>query len=506
MSRPITVTESFGFKPDGYSDNTFPSQYYSYIEGGFNDPSNTTYYATFAMRSTSYSIFYDFGDLAVIPSDATITSVSCSVGGYVEMSTAYPSVQLYSGTTAKGSATNMNRMSSYADTPVNLTCGTWTRAELQNARLKIQVVSANSNATTSIYCFHFGGAELVVNYSYSGTDYEITFSNSIPSIVTSDPNTQTYVPGGYSQDIIFAVNPSVGSLDNIIITDNGVGIKNQLTYFEPGTVSTSIHPTSFLESGGGDNLSYPERGCQYYDASSNYASIRVTGGTTYLLYGFDDIIIPSNATINSVTCTIKGYVSSSIYTSDELVQLYSGNTLITTAQLSDSVAPITLPTNNITWDPGMFRGLRLKLSAYYTSSTSTAQINFYGATLSVNYTIPGTVGGYLYTLDDMDEDHLITIDQGYELTVNETSKLVSSVEPSSLTTISSAGERFNRILSICLLIYLLPLYVAIATETMIVHTLQLFLQQVFLNILKSFQTSLKISRVLDSHNNTVPYI
>ena len=120
MSRQVNINETLTFNPTSYSDNSFTSSYYQDLDNGLNPSTNTSDYARFRMRSTSYHIYYDFS-VSGIPNDATIESVTCSVRGYVTNSSYYPSVQLYSGTTAKGSASNFTSTSS---TVINLTTGT----------------------------------------------------------------------------------------------------------------------------------------------------------------------------------------------------------------------------------------------------------------------------------------------------------------------------------------------------------------------------------------------
>lgn len=67
-------------------------------------------------------------DLSGIPANATITSVSCQVKAHEENSSRSTfTLQLYAGSTAKGSETTVSGTS---NTVYTLTTGTWTRAEL----------------------------------------------------------------------------------------------------------------------------------------------------------------------------------------------------------------------------------------------------------------------------------------------------------------------------------------------------------------------------------------
>lgn len=103
-------------------------------------------------QSTNGTADYSF-DLSAIPSNATITSVSCIVRGHEENSSRSTcTFQLYSGSTAKGSATTANGTSNANYT---LNTGTWTRAELDNLILRM---------TVGYYGGLIAGATLTVNY------------------------------------------------------------------------------------------------------------------------------------------------------------------------------------------------------------------------------------------------------------------------------------------------------------------------------------------------------
>lgn len=111
--------------------------------------------------TTGYA-YYTF-DLSSIPSNATITSVACAVKAHEEnASRSTCTLQLYSGSTAKGSRTTVNGTS---NTIYNLTTGDWTRSELNNLQLVMAV---------GYYGGLIVGATLTVNYSA-----ELSYSASI---------------------------------------------------------------------------------------------------------------------------------------------------------------------------------------------------------------------------------------------------------------------------------------------------------------------------------------
>jgi len=88
---------------------------------------------------------YNF-DCSSIPQNATITGVSCvaaaacySNGQYFDTRT----VQLYSGSTAKGTAVTITGTGN-TRTDHNIDGGSWTRAELDNAKIVIHIIRGNN--------------------------------------------------------------------------------------------------------------------------------------------------------------------------------------------------------------------------------------------------------------------------------------------------------------------------------------------------------------------------
>lgn len=102
---------------------------------------------------TTGVVEYSF-DLSAIPANATITSVSCRVRAHEEnASRSEFTLQLYAGSTEKGSETTVSGTS---NTIYTLTTGTWTRAEIDQLVLHTE------------YGYYGGlvaGATLVVEYS-----------------------------------------------------------------------------------------------------------------------------------------------------------------------------------------------------------------------------------------------------------------------------------------------------------------------------------------------------
>ena len=142
-----------------------------------------------------------------IPEEADIISVACQVKGHAEnTSRSTANLQLYAGSTAKGS---VSKFTSTSAQTVTLTTGTWTRAEVDNMKLRF---------TIGYYGGLVNGATVTITYSYDDVTYTITVSNSTSVNVTADP---TEVSPGHSSTI------KADSISGLTITDNGTDITNQ---------------------------------------------------------------------------------------------------------------------------------------------------------------------------------------------------------------------------------------------------------------------------------------
>lgn len=128
-------------------------------------------------------VFYKF-DLSAIPTNAKIDFVSCSAKCYINNTQSNRissrQVQLYYGTaTAKGSASTV----SSSTTALQLTCGTWTRAELDNINLRLYAKRGTSNTTTTYYIGLYG-ATLTVQYTEVSGDQMMIKTNGAWTPVT----------------------------------------------------------------------------------------------------------------------------------------------------------------------------------------------------------------------------------------------------------------------------------------------------------------------------------
>lgn len=416
MSRPININETLTFSPSAYVSSTAAS--ITNQTNPVGKGSNNTTYAqvnlTTGSGATTEAI-WSF-DCSSIPAGVTITSVTCSCKCSINTTTSSRvttrQAQLYSGTTAKGSAYNVANTT----TAFNITCGSWTRAELQNARIRLYAVRGTSNTSTNYY-FRFYGATLSVTYSIQGIEYEIISTLGTDAVDSISPAGQTYVTEGNNYELYVYAN----SLDNISITDNGTDVTSSLvrhnTVAETNTF-TGI-PTSFDSTDSVYDSVYnsnnPSNGLTAYNSSTRCCVY--VAQTAYaegkLVYNFDCSSIPANAIITSVTCQAgASCYSSGQYFNTRTLQLYSGNTAKGTA-VTITGNGSTSATHNI--DGGSWTRAELdniKIVAYVArgSDTTQASFSFFGATLTVNYTIPIENPYYwTYTLSNISADHTIIL-------------------------------------------------------------------------------------------------
>lgn len=170
-SKSISVTQK-AFEKKEYTVTLYPS---AFVSGSYSSISNQNNPVGKGSASTSYSqiylntgsratsnLIYSF-DTSSIPADAEIVSVTCAAKAYISQTNssriATRQIQLYSGSTAKGSAYTISN----STTAFNMTPGTWNRSEMDDMRIMINVARGTSS-TTSNYYVRFYGATLTIKY------------------------------------------------------------------------------------------------------------------------------------------------------------------------------------------------------------------------------------------------------------------------------------------------------------------------------------------------------
>lgn len=416
MSRPANISKTVTVIPSGYTGaSNLTAGTGSYVPAnGYHDHTWTTNYARWTLGSSNTStvcyVYYTF-DTSAVPSNATITSVTATVKAYrnnrVTQGTA--GVQLYANTTAKGSAVAGTLGTSA--TTVNITNGgSWTRSELNNLRLRLYGVRSSTSYTGYLYLY---GASVTINYSVSGTEYEVTSTLATDAIDSIDPAGLTYVFGGEDYELKIYTD----SIDDILVEDNGTDVTSSLVYQAniPQTTVTFV-PSSYDSVNsvvaGTDSTNVPSNGLT--DANSTtraaFTSDTTANSTTKFYYDFDCSSIPEGAIITSVTCSFKATCNNSYFTS-RVGQLCTGTTkkgsgtTITNTSVNNTVNVQQIADTG-TWTRDELNNIKILIEAIRGSSTSAFTLSFYGATLSVTYEVPEC---YKYSLTNVNADHTIVL-------------------------------------------------------------------------------------------------
>ena len=442
MAKQVTINDSKSFIPSGYSDlsNLATATRYP-ITNGYNGVSNTSNYAILQLSvSNTSTVCYGYYTFSIqgIPSNATITSVSCIVRAYLS-SVSNATLQLYSNTTAKGSSTSFTNTS-----PNNITLsntGSWTVSELSNLRLRLQGRRSSTYSNGYIY---FYGADITINYSVSGTAYEITSISNTDLVQSIDPEGTTDVMSGDS----YTLNVYADTFGDFIVEDNGVDVTNQLVQKENITTGTvESYPISQtntgVQSGSGVVDNPIGRSAENPNTSSTniYAS---NGSTGYVEYSFDFSSIPDNAVIDSVSIRVYGKRESTTTDSTHKaeIQLYSGSSTKGTSQEFTSTTMYIMTISEVgTWTRSELLNAKMRfVFAYYGGYVG-------GITWEVTYSTPSTSQYYWeYTLSNVSADHTIYVTEAVVIPPDEDpTKEYYPITISSINATTTPGKGTTRV-------------------------------------------------------------
>lgn len=163
--------------------------------------------------------------------------------------------------------------------------------------------------------------------------------------------------------------------------------------------SITLNPSGYVSCGatsGTATISNQTNPVGKGSSNTTYASLThptSASSTAYAFWSFDCSSIPSNATIDSVTCTAKCGVSSTSTnrTASRAIQLYNGtstakgSSVTWTANTSGSTATIS-STNAGTWTRDELNNIYIRVSNTRGTSTQSLTVYFYGADLTITYT------------------------------------------------------------------------------------------------------------------------
>lgn len=431
MAKQVTINDSKSFIPSGYTGLTNLTTSTDYpITNGYTDTTSTTYARFTLSTSTTGYLYYTF-NVTGIPSNATITSITGQVKARVSNTSRVTNTvcQLYAGTTAKGS--NVTFASTSTSNVVTLSPGTsWNVSELSDLRLRIGGTGSSNTQTKYIY---FYGASITINYSVSGTAYEITAISNTDLVESIDPEGTTDVMSGDS----YTLNVYADTFGDFIVEDNGTDVTNQLVQREITDTGGTINAVALSNY----DTEFSSNGAQFYAASTNtgpingvlaigytaetpnpntptgtgvgnYMYVKDSSGggsaTGSLVFNFDFSSIPENAIIESVSISAYGCQESESSSSDtDVCKLgaYSGSILKGSEQdITRTSNGITTISNVGTWTRQELQNAKLKFTVGYYGG------RLGGITWSVTYSIPSSTQYYWeYVLTNVSADHTIYV-------------------------------------------------------------------------------------------------
>ena len=126
-------------------------------------------------------------------------------------------------------------------------------------------------------------------------------------------------------------------------------------------------------------------------SSTTYATLTTSttrSATSYAFWKFDCSSIPSNATIESVSCVAKCYVNNTTRITNRSVQLYYGTNTAKGSSVSFNDNESTQTLDCGTWTREELNDINIRVAGTRGTSTRSASIRFYGADLTVTYTMP----------------------------------------------------------------------------------------------------------------------
>ena len=134
---------------------------------------------------------------------------------------------------------------------------------------------------------------------------------------------------------------------------------------------------------------------------------------SYFYYNFDCSSIPQTATINSVACTVKCGNQGTNYYNTRQVQLCAGTTPkgSATNMTGSNSSPSSHTLTVGTWTREELNNCKVRmyltrLNSTGTGATEPSTVSFYGATLTVNYSVNGT----MYEINSSSDTSLATVE------------------------------------------------------------------------------------------------
>ena len=384
--------------------------------------SNTCTTVTNTSASTSNRYIYIRGfDFSSVPSNATVSSFTVKLRAYesgLNTGTSY-APRLCNGSSALANTTaseSLGTTSKVITIPTSTIQWSTITNYGSNFGILIYVRRANSNTTGYAY---IQGAEIEVTYTVPNY-YNIT-ATSQTTDGTISPSSQSIKEGTDA-----TVTIDIENMTGYLVTDNNVDVTNSCIRHqkEGSTNNATFIPSSFdsvnsvYNKNVGDegvySTNYIDNGLTNHSSSTRCALYAVTGSgqTSSMYYNFDCSSIPQNVVINSVSCQFKGGSQGSSYYSSYTAQLTTGTTLkgSSTSVTGSNSSPSTVTIDGGTsWTRAELDNIKIKFSVTRGSNNTTTDStwSFFGATLTVNYTVLSDEHYYTYTITNVTGAHTV---------------------------------------------------------------------------------------------------
>ena len=387
---------------------------------------STNYATATTSRSGNTYVYIKGFNFTDVPSDAIVDSFSiklkASMSG-VSTSTSYRPV-LCNNTTgiSSGSSVLSTSVQTITFTGVSQTWDT-IKDYGSNFAIRLNARRSSNNTTSYIYIY---GAEIEVNYRIP-IYHNVTATLSTDNVDSIDPAGVTSVLEG--DDYTLAIYAE--SADDFKVEDNGTDVTSSLVRHDvvPGTNTFTGAPVSFdsensvYDRTGGDNgngiysSNTIANGCTLATSTTRCAlySVQQNSAASYMYYNFDCSSIPLNAEISSVSCSFKGGTQGSTYYSAYIAQMCAGTTAkgssVSVTGTNTSPSTVTVNGGN-SWTRNELNDLKIKfqVTRNTSSSNSASTFSFYGATVSITYTVPaGNPYYWTYTLSNVTTAHTIIV-------------------------------------------------------------------------------------------------
>ena len=400
-----------------YVTTSNPTNVYSNVDsttyGQFthNRNRNNTYYV--------YLYGFNFDDL---PEEAEVSSFTVKIRALesgLSTSSSYR-VRLYNGSNVISNTTASTSLGTSAAT-ITIPTGSLTWSQIvgygNNFRIAVPLYRASQNTSGYVRIY---GAEIEVTYTVP-TYYTVAATSSVSGI-TLTPSTQSIMEGN-SATITIPVN----DISDYLLTDNNIDVTSSaVRHANQGTsTSATFIPSSFdstnsvyNHNAGTDGVystNYINNGLTNHNSTTRCAlyAIRTNGTESKMYYNFNCSTIPANAIIDSVSCQIKAGSQGSSYYSAYQAYLCSGTTTKTSAVsiTGSNSSPSTQTISGGTWTRSDLNNIKILFQVTANSSTDDSTWSFFGATLTVDYSVPANGYYYTYTINNVQAQHAVLLEE-----------------------------------------------------------------------------------------------